>query len=263
MSRLLVVPAAGLGSRLGGPVPKLLVPVAGVPMIDRVLDLYRDRVTHAVIVVSPAFSDDVRRHVQSRRGPMTIECAEQPTATGMLDAILLASPAVQKSAPVSIWITWCDQVAVHPLTVERLWALTSQAPHPAVVMPTVVRDHPYIHFERDAAGCITRVRHRREGDEMPARGESDMGLFALSARAFHELLPQYAREVEAGGLTGERNLLPFIPWAARRHDVVRLQVDLPRWRSKSWLAAQLAQAACTLQSCFAPVCRTNDPSTRR
>jgi bifunctional UDP-N-acetylglucosamine pyrophosphorylase / glucosamine-1-phosphate N-acetyltransferase len=220
MARLLVVPAAGLGSRLGAGVPKLLVPVGGVPMIDRILELYRDRVTQVVIVVAPAVAADVRGHLGSRRGAITIECVEQVKPTGMLDAILLVLPSVRKSTPSSVWITWCDQIAVHPLTVAALSGHTTDAPHPALVLPTVVRNDPYIHFERDGSGRITRVRHRREGDEMPAVGESDMGLFALSALAFTELLPQYARTVEVGDATGERNFLPFIPWVARQHEVI-------------------------------------------
>ena len=47
---------------------------------------------------------------------------------------------------------------------------------------------------------------------MPERGESDMGLFAVSAPAFFELLPRYADEVVPGSTTEERNFLPFITW---------------------------------------------------
>ncbi len=219
-SRVLVVPAAGVGSRLGGAVPKLLVPVAGVPMIDRILDLYRAHVAHVVVVVSPAAAADVRRHLDAHGTAGSIACVEQPAPTGMLDAILLASPVVHRCEPASVWITWCDQVAVCASTIEQLVSYTRRRPPAALVMPTAVREHPYIHLERDAAGRIARVRHRREGDEMPAVGESDIGLFALSAVAFNELLPQYARDVDVGGGTGERNFLPFIPWLAGAYDVV-------------------------------------------
>jgi bifunctional UDP-N-acetylglucosamine pyrophosphorylase/glucosamine-1-phosphate N-acetyltransferase len=218
-SRLLIVPAAGLGSRLGASVPKLLVPVAGVPMIDRILDLYSDRVSRVVVVVNPAFAADVRQHLAAQSRRVTIDCVEQPAPTGMLDAILLAAPSVAKEVPVSIWITWCDQVAVHGSTIEQLSRRTTYAPYPAIVMPTVVRERPYIHFDRDKSGRIVRVLHRREGDAMPRTGESDIGVFALSPLAYNELLPKYARDVEIGGATGERNFLPFIPWVAREHDV--------------------------------------------
>ena len=50
MERLLIVPAAGAGTRLGVGLPKLLVPVDGIPMIARVLALYADLAARAVIV---------------------------------------------------------------------------------------------------------------------------------------------------------------------------------------------------------------------
>jgi hypothetical protein len=43
-----------------------------------------------------------------------------------------------------------------------------------------------------------------------------MGLFSLSRRAYFELLPEFARLDQAGATTGERNFLPFLPWAAAR-----------------------------------------------
>ena len=227
LSRVLIVPAAGLGSRLGANVPKLFVPVAGVPMIDRILDLYADRVSHVALVVNPTFSLAVRRHLDSCSRPVAIDCIEQRRPTGMLDAILLALDSVRRNSPASVWITWCDQVAVQGLTVDKLSAATSRPPHPAIVMPTVFRDSPYIHFERDGSGRIMRVLQRREGDPMPAQGESDIGLFALSPLACNELLPRYAAEVEAGGGTGERNFLPFIPWVARGHEVVTFSCSHP------------------------------------
>ena len=198
MFRLLVIPAAGLGSRLGAAVPKVLVRVAGATMLDRLLALYEGAVDRVVIVVNPAFADSVRDHLAGHRLAARIDCVEQPSPTGMLDAILLGLPAAARDRPSSIWITWCDQVAVHPKTIERLASFTSSPTPDALVMPTVQQVQPYIHLERDASGRIIRVLHRREGDVMPATGESDMGLFALSAAAYQQELPAYARTVETG-----------------------------------------------------------------
>ncbi|OFW08524.1 MAG: hypothetical protein A3H96_15150 [Acidobacteria bacterium RIFCSPLOWO2_02_FULL_67_36] len=227
MLRLLIIPAAGVGSRLGGTVPKVLVQVGGVPMLDRILALHATAVDGVVVVLHPAFAAEVQRHIMARADRDRIATAIQQAPTGMLDAILAAAPAVDRAAPSSIWITWCDQVAVHPHTIERLAALTSARPDAAIVMPTVTRTDPYIHLERDAAGRIVRVLHRREGDAMPDAGESDMGLFALSSHAYRDLLPAYAREVETGGATGERNFLPFIPWAAARAAVTTFACEHP------------------------------------
>ena len=85
-----------------------------------------------------------------------------------------------------------------------------------VTLPTCRRAEPYIHFDRDEGGRITHVRHRREGEAMPAVGEGDAGLFALSAAAYLDELPRYAAAPDAAGrVTGERNFLPFLAWMER------------------------------------------------
>lgn len=225
MSRLLVIPAAGLGTRLGASVPKILVPVAGATMLDRLMALYRNRVDQVMVVVNPAFAEMVRGHIASYGREPRVDCVEQPSPTGMLDAVLLGIPMARQLDPSSIWVTWCDQVAVHQNTIARLAELTSSRAHDALVMPTVTQQHPYIHLERDANGRIVRVLHRREGDAMPETGESDMGLFALSSRSYLERLPEYARSVEIGRATGERNFLPFIPWLARTETVTTFPAE--------------------------------------
>jgi bifunctional UDP-N-acetylglucosamine pyrophosphorylase / glucosamine-1-phosphate N-acetyltransferase len=215
--RVLIVPAAGSGSRLGASLPKLLVPVGGQPMLDRLRDLYASHVDAVVLVVSPAALPLVRTHVADWRLPVRL--AVQPTPTGMLDAILLGTAAVPAAGP-AVWITWCDQVGVHPDTIARLAAESDTAPAGAAVLPTLTRRDPYIHFERDDHGTFRAVRQRREGDEMPAEGESDMGLFALSPAAARRL-PEYAAGVVPGTATGERNFLPFLPWLAAQGAEVR------------------------------------------
>lgn len=217
MDRLLIIPAAGLGSRLGGALPKLLVPVNGRAMIDHVLALYSSVAQGAAVIVHPAARTAVAEHL--RGGGGHVELFEQARPTGMLDAILLAKPAVERWRPRRVLITWCDQIGIHPHTVARLVELTAPPRDPAVAMPTSRRSDPYIHLQRSHDGRIARVLHRREGDPMPAVGESDAGVFDLSLAAYLEWLPLYERSVEVGGTTGERNFLPFLRWAAERGEV--------------------------------------------
>jgi dolichol-phosphate mannosyltransferase len=196
----------------------MLVPVGGRPMLDRLIDLYRPWVGRIVLVVSPGFADAMRTRAFDTDIPIDIEVQERPT--GMFDAVMLARERVQQSSASRVWITWCDQVAIHPRTVERLASLSATHGSSAIVMPVSSRARPYTHFERNGQGRIVRVLHRREGDALPEVGESDAGLFSLSRQAFLERLPEYAGELDAGHTTGERNLLPFIPWMAARGDVM-------------------------------------------
>lgn len=224
MTRVLIVPAAGKGSRLGRDQPKLLVPVAGRAMIDHVLDRYRDTADHVMVVVSPAARDQVRAHLAGRKR-LTVLVQEEPT--GMLDAILVPRDQVAKRLPDEVWVTWCDQVAVGAGTVYRLEQAMVTEPRPAFAFPTVTVAAPYIHFARDSAGRIVRVLHRREGDPMPADGESDIGLFAMTGSTYLEHLSGFADSAERSAGTGERNFLPFIPWLARRHLVRTISATRP------------------------------------
>ena len=51
---LLIIPAAGAGSRLQTSTPKFLVPVSGRPMIEWLVDLYRPYVSRIVLIVEPS-----------------------------------------------------------------------------------------------------------------------------------------------------------------------------------------------------------------
>ena len=235
--RVLVVPAAGLGTRLNAGTPKALVKVNGRPMLDYLRELYRSYVDAMVVVAHPSAVGDLVRWARPAAadyadyadlaGP-PIEVIQQPAPTGMLDAILLAAAAVLRHDPDWIWITWSDQVGVLPETVSRLEEATAAGTPSALVLPTVRRPHPYTHFERGAGGAIVGLLQRREGDRMPAEGESDMGVFALTRATFEGDLPDYAQSVVPAGGTGERNFLPFVPWLAARAPVVTIPATDPR-----------------------------------
>ena len=208
MRRLLIIPAAGRGSRLDSSEPKVLTRVAGRPMLDHLERLYRPHVQNVVVVAHPSFSDRVRARLAAFGWSATVLEQEQPT--GMLDAILLARPHVQKAQPDRVWITWCDQIAIKPATVARLMELEARDLDADIIMPTARGPEPYTHLERDGIGRVTRFLQSREGDEMPEEGESDAGLFSLSRRAFLEDLKWFAGETAEGPGTAERNFVPFI-----------------------------------------------------
>jgi bifunctional UDP-N-acetylglucosamine pyrophosphorylase/glucosamine-1-phosphate N-acetyltransferase len=218
MTRTMIIPAAGIGSRLGLSVPKALALVAGRPMIDHLLALYGGTVNRFIVVASPSGRGLLEAHLRDRQE--AIELAVQTEPTGMLDAVLVPYDIVRRQQPDRIWITWCDQVAVHTRTVARLLEAETAPSEPDLVMPTCQGADPYIHLERDASGRIAGVLQRREGDAMPPHGESDMGLFSMSRPAYLRDLVTYATAPDHGPSTRERNFLPFIPWLAATHRVV-------------------------------------------
>lgn len=208
---ILIIPAAGAGTRLRSDRPKVLSPVNGKAMIDHLFDRYMRAVDRVVLVLHPSFDSEVRNHVDRIAPPFDVQYATQSEPTGMLDAILLASPLIANTTD-RVWITWCDQIGIHPQTVATLSRLSRERGDAPAIFPTSRQASPYIHIDRDADGRITGIRQRREGDAMPPVGESDMGLFSLSANAYVNLLPQFGREAGEAARTRERNFLPFMPW---------------------------------------------------
>src|SRR5262245_11057874 len=223
MKRLLIIPAAGRGSRLGWDGPKALRPVAGRPMIDHLFERYRSLVDRFAVVVAPAAIQAFRRHLEE--SAHAVDCVVQEQPTGMLPAILCAQPLIERYGPSEVWITWCDQIAISAATASRLADEMDDHPPAAMVFPTVRQEPPYIHFARDGSGRIVNVLQRREGDNMPAAGESDAGLFAIRKEHYASSLAEFDRLPLAGSATGERNFLPFIPWLAARHDVRTFALD--------------------------------------
>lgn len=185
-------------------------------MIDHLFDRYRHAVRRFVLVVHPSFESDVRRHVEQIAPSLDVDYAMQPHPTGMLDAILLASDAAKKRSAHRVWITWCDQIGVHPDTIATLARMSEEHSDVPAIFPTARQAAPYIHLDRDANGHITAIRQRREGDAMPPIGESDMGLFSLSPDAYFHLLPRFGGEAMNATATRERNFLPFMPWLVQQ-----------------------------------------------
>ncbi len=220
LETVLVIPAAGAGTRLQSSTPKVLSAVNGRPMIDHLIARYRDLVRKFVLVVHPSFSSIVKDHVQASAPGLDVAFAEQPAPTGMLDAILIGCDLISREKPERVWVTWCDQIGVHPQTVATLSRISTDRREVALILPTSTHAEPYIHLERNADGAIVAIRQRREGDPMPPVGESDMGLFSLSPHACFDLLTEFGRETTQGTGTRERNFLPFMPWLAARGETV-------------------------------------------
>jgi bifunctional UDP-N-acetylglucosamine pyrophosphorylase/glucosamine-1-phosphate N-acetyltransferase len=215
MKRALVIPAAGLGTRLGSPLPKALTLVAGQPMIGHVLDRCAPYVDCVVVVVNPAARRPMIDYMKQRSQPFAV--TEQAAPTGMLDAILQAHERVAH-VKSRVWIAWCDQVLLSDATLQRVVAAEALTPEPAAVVPTTAQPAPYIHFDRDEDGRLIGVRQRREQDPMPDVGESDSGMFSLSWPAY-DALRIFKEQAARGHSTGEVNFLPFLPWLAAGHDV--------------------------------------------
>src|ERR1041385_2670368 len=131
-----IIPAAGRGSRLGFPRPKILYPVAGRPILDWLLDILLPNSVSLVFVLSPDGVADVTEHLR-RRMPDGFKIVVQHTPTGMGDAVALALPAVET---VHAAIIWGDQVGLRSESIRTCMRLHQGPLNPLATFPTFFRD---------------------------------------------------------------------------------------------------------------------------
>lgn len=216
-----VIPAAGNGSRLGLPVPKLLARVGDADTVWTLLSRrLRGVVDHVHVVASPVGREAIEGAVRRRApgnggveptGTPTTSVGTQLRATGMCDAVFCSQPTWQQAK--TLLIVWGDQVHVSAETLRSAVALHEGAPQ-RLVLPLVEVDTPYVTYGFDRFGRLDNVLQQREGDPCPARGLSDVGTFALSTGGLAKAWADYRRGQPRGALTGEMNFLPFLVFLA-------------------------------------------------
>lgn len=202
-----VIPAAGRGSRLGFPHPKILYPLLNRPILDWLIDALETVVKNFVFVLSPHGRELVEPILQRRLyGRFKVVIQDDPT--GMGDAVLLTKNAVDTRFTLVIW---GDQVTVSARTLKICTTL-HESRAAALTLPSYMRLDPYIDLVRDEGGKLIAVHQSREGEIANEVGENDCGVFLFTSEILFQVLAD-ARKSELGiGMnTREFNLLPILP----------------------------------------------------
>jgi len=91
-SRAAVILAAGQGTRMKSPLPKVLHPVGGRAMLDHAIDAAEALNCARIVVVVGTHSPEVRAHVEKRLGADAVAVQDPPLGTG--HAVLAAREAL-------------------------------------------------------------------------------------------------------------------------------------------------------------------------
>lgn len=170
-----VILAAGQGTRMRSPTPKVLHPVAGRPMVRVVTDVAR-RLDPAVTVV--VVSEDGAAVAQAA-GPGVI-MAVQREQLGTANALQAAESAL-RGAVDSVLMLFGDAALITEGTVRRIVAALEHAP---LVFLTAELDDPagYGRVIRDASGHVQAIVEDRDAtDDQKAVREINSGIMAFQS----------------------------------------------------------------------------------
>jgi NDP-sugar pyrophosphorylase family protein len=211
-----VVLAAGAGTRLKPLTDarsKAMMPVVGVPMVERVmLDLAAGGVEDFVVVVHPADAEIARHFASESAFRSRVRLVVQPRPAGMADAVACAAPLVDGDFVVAA----CDNL-VEEDAVARLIDLWREAESPTAmltVMPVDDEDISRTGIVGLDGEWVTRIV------EKPSLEAAPSNLASLPLYVFSPAVLRYLDDVPLSA-RGERELQSAIQMLIEREGRVR------------------------------------------
>ncbi len=185
-SALAIVLAAGKGTRMKSELPKVLVPVAGRPMVRFVIDALQAAGVRRVVVVVGYRAELVREELGGIPG---VEFAEQTEQLGTGHAVMMCRRALAEHAGPVVVVAG-DSPMLQAASVAALLAEISQR-GAACLLGTVERDDPtgYGRIVRDAAGRFATIVEEKDATpQQRAIREINVSTYVFNAADLLEAL---------------------------------------------------------------------------
>lgn len=176
-----IVLAAGKGTRMKSPLPKILYPVLGRPMIHWVIDaLEKIGVTRKILVIGYE-ADMVKAELANRTG---IEFALQEQQLGTGHAVQMAAPLLS-AADQSVIVLAGDSPLVQASSLQRLLSHFESGQFDCL-LGTLHKDNPFGlgRIVRDSAGSFSKIVEQKDAtDEEKQITEVNMSTYAFRTEA--------------------------------------------------------------------------------
>ena len=216
----IIILAAGQGKRMRSDLPKPLVPVAGRPIIDHLIDAVRTAGVSTISVVVGHQAERMRTHLAD-----DILTPLQAVRNGTAHAVDVAKDTVAEADEIFVFVG--DSPLVSERSIQQLQSVHRATGAACSFLTADFAQHfPYARIIRDAEGQVSAVIEER--DCTPAQAEITEYLtshFLFDAKALWSVLDR----VEAHPVTAERYLTDTIGLLlAEGHRVEAVAID--DWR---------------------------------
>jgi bifunctional UDP-N-acetylglucosamine pyrophosphorylase/glucosamine-1-phosphate N-acetyltransferase len=197
-----VILAAGKGTRMKSPRPKVLHPLCGRPMIAWVVELAASIAPERIVLVVGEDGAEVERHARAAAGAIPLSCVVQSPQLGTGHAVQVATQAL--GAPRGrLLVLYGDMPLLRRPSLQALIEAQSRAKKGGCSLMTVLLadPHGFGRILRDERGAFRAIVEERDAsDEEREIQETNLGVYCFPSRELHELLPRLARNNAQGEL---------------------------------------------------------------
>jgi bifunctional UDP-N-acetylglucosamine pyrophosphorylase/glucosamine-1-phosphate N-acetyltransferase len=204
--RAAIILAAGQGTRMKSPLPKVLHPVGGRAMLDHAIDAAEALGCERIVVVVGAHSPEVRDHVVKRLGEDSVAVQDPPLGTGHA---VRAAEAVLGDFVGQVVVTYGDVPLLSAADIEPVFA----AHDGVTVIGFEARDPgAYGRLVMDGDQLLAITEAKEASAEVLALTACNSGVMAAPVGLLFDLL----REVNNDNAKGEYYLTDVVELARRR-----------------------------------------------
>lgn len=184
--RAAVILAAGQGTRMKSPTPKVLHKVGGRAMLDRAIDAAEQLGCERIVVVVGAHSPSVGEHVRNRLGEAAIAVQDPPLGTGHA---VLAAKAALNDFDGDVVVTYADCPLLNAATIEPLFDLHHTGASVAVLGFEAADPGAYGRLILGEDGALSRIVEAKDAsDAERAVTACNSGVIAADCKVLFELL---------------------------------------------------------------------------
>jgi bifunctional N-acetylglucosamine-1-phosphate-uridyltransferase/glucosamine-1-phosphate-acetyltransferase GlmU-like protein len=219
MERLLIVIAAGNGSRLGASLPKVFIPLNNQQSLFDIIITLKDFYSKIIIVLSKSGIELAKKYAL----PDNLELCQQNNADGVKQALEIAVNNCNLNLYSSVTLQWGDQPFVtniyRNIFIEKL-------SNGKILIPLVLKEKHYVCFNFEKKGLI--ILEKRENEVTPQIGFKDIGFFIFSPSRLQDLIYLLNSTPVYGVVTNEVRFLKTFE-ILHANNFIEYTIDFPSY----------------------------------